>query len=117
VCDRPITHDKVQYDVVDPRANCLSFHLGCHVIWQRERAKRLADDTTRERQQVAVRRVTTESALATALMSSADSSGSWKQLMTSVLFGQRQASQSGSGRELGIGRLLLLLELLHSQES
>jgi hypothetical protein len=40
VCDRPITRDAVEYDIVDPRStNCLSFHFSCHVIWQQECAQ------------------------------------------------------------------------------
>jgi hypothetical protein len=42
-CDQAITRNKVQY-VVDPRdTNGLSFHLTCHVIWQRECARRLME--------------------------------------------------------------------------
>jgi hypothetical protein len=43
VCDRPITPDKVEYDVVDPRdTKYLSLHFSCHVIWQRECAQHIA---------------------------------------------------------------------------
>lgn len=36
-CDQPITRDEVEYEVDDYRdGSPLSFHLGCHVIWQIE---------------------------------------------------------------------------------
>jgi hypothetical protein len=36
-CDQPITRDEVEYEVDDYRdGRPLSFHLGCHVIWQLE---------------------------------------------------------------------------------
>jgi hypothetical protein len=42
VCDRPVTHDKVAYEIVDPRnANRLTFHFACHVFWQCECARRV----------------------------------------------------------------------------
>ncbi|TLZ59685.1 MAG: hypothetical protein E6K20_14785 [Gammaproteobacteria bacterium] len=42
VCDKPVTRDKVKYDVVDPRnADQLIFHFACYVIWQRECARRI----------------------------------------------------------------------------
>jgi len=49
VCDKPVTRDKVEYDVVDPRnADQLIFHFACYVIWQRECARRIrAGDSER----------------------------------------------------------------------
>ncbi len=42
VCDRPVTRDKVAYDIVDPRnANHLTFDFACHVVWQCECARRV----------------------------------------------------------------------------
>jgi hypothetical protein len=36
-CDDPITSSQVEYEVNDERnGNRLSFHLGCHVVWQLE---------------------------------------------------------------------------------
>jgi len=36
-CDDPITSDQVEYEVHDERnGNRLTFHLGCHVMWQLE---------------------------------------------------------------------------------
>lgn len=36
-CDEPITSAQVQYEVNDERdGSRLSFHLGCHVVWQLE---------------------------------------------------------------------------------
>jgi hypothetical protein len=47
VCDQPITHEIVDYDVVDLRRKTarlsLSFHFPCYVIWQQECANRLAN--------------------------------------------------------------------------
>jgi hypothetical protein len=45
VCDQPIEHEIVDYDVVNLRkATCrsLSFHFSCYVIWQQECAARVA---------------------------------------------------------------------------
>ncbi len=36
-CDEPITSAQVEYEVADERdGGRLSFHLGCHVVWQLE---------------------------------------------------------------------------------
>ena len=36
-CDQPITSTQVEYDIQDERTGeRLSFHLGCHVLWQIE---------------------------------------------------------------------------------
>jgi hypothetical protein len=36
-CDEPITSTQVEYEVNDERdGSRLSFHLGCHVVWQLE---------------------------------------------------------------------------------
>ena len=38
-CNQPITSTQVQYDVedeCDPTHHRLSFHMGCHVVWQLE---------------------------------------------------------------------------------
>lgn len=43
VCDTPVTGDKVEYHVVDPRnaTDQLTFHFACYVAWQRECARRV----------------------------------------------------------------------------
>ena len=42
LCDQTISSEKIEYDVVDPRTKRrLSFHLACHLAWQRECALRL----------------------------------------------------------------------------
>ena len=39
-CDQPITSTQIEYEVEDDRnGRRLSFHLGCHVVWQLECAK------------------------------------------------------------------------------
>ena len=44
LCDQPITSDKIEYDVTDPRsAKRLHLHFACHSAWQRECALRLGD--------------------------------------------------------------------------
>jgi len=36
-CDEPITSAQVEYEVADERyGSKLSFHLGCHLVWQLE---------------------------------------------------------------------------------
>ena len=42
LCDQTISREKIEYDVIDPRTDrSLSFHLACHLEWQRECALRL----------------------------------------------------------------------------
>ena len=41
-CDQPITSNQVVYEVTDERnGRPLSFHLGCHVVWQLECAQQV----------------------------------------------------------------------------
>lgn len=36
-CDQPITSSQIEYDVKDEQTGRrLSFHFGCHVVWQLE---------------------------------------------------------------------------------
>jgi hypothetical protein len=43
LCEQPISVDKIEYDVTDPRnGNHLHFHFACHSAWQRECARRIA---------------------------------------------------------------------------
>ena len=42
-CDRPISGTQVEYEIEDDRnGHRLSLHLGCHVVWQIECARRSA---------------------------------------------------------------------------
>ena len=42
-CDLPITNVQIEYEVSDCRdGRPLSFHMGCHVVWQLECAQRRA---------------------------------------------------------------------------
>jgi len=42
VCDQPVTHHKIEYDVTDPRnSSRLTLHFACYVAWQRECARRI----------------------------------------------------------------------------
>jgi len=46
-CGQPITDTQVEYDIEDDRnARQLSFHLGCHVVWQLECARRAKLDAS-----------------------------------------------------------------------
>ena len=41
-CDHPITSTQIEYEVEDERdGRQLSFHFGCHVVWQLECAQQV----------------------------------------------------------------------------